>query len=84
MRRGTCPKCSQASVRCARSGAYWHGASTTGEMRVRTGTQVPSAEVGSLVDIYVCTACGYFEQYLMSGEAIGAISATWSYLPPQG
>ncbi|MBS1837041.1 MAG: hypothetical protein JST64_05030 [Actinobacteria bacterium] len=83
MRRGICPKCGQANIRCARNCSYWHGASTTGEMRVRVTPQPLSTEVSSLVDTYVCVSCGYFEQYLMSAEAIHAIAANWTYCPPQ-
>jgi hypothetical protein len=83
VRRGICPKCGQANIRCARCAAYWHGASTTGQLRVRTSNQALSTEVSSLVDTYVCVSCGFMEHYMMSAEAIGAVAATWSYVQPQ-
>lgn len=82
MRRGTCPKCGQTNIRAARSCTYWHGASTTGQLRVRTSSEALSAEVASLVDLYVCVTCGYSEQYLMSSEAIHTIASTWAYVQP--
>jgi hypothetical protein len=70
MRNGVCPKCAATAVHAARGNFSW-GA----EQGVRIVTS-PLVR-GTQVDTYICTHCGYFEQYIADPGKLSEVATTW-------
>jgi hypothetical protein len=76
MRSGTCPKCSQTTVRECASGICTPG--TSGDLRLKLKTKFLTT-APSLTEhtAYVCVSCGYFEQYITNPETLAAVAEQW-------
>ena len=71
MRSGSCPKCKTPTVYRKRDGIY----QGTARVYVNTGNLVITP---SPVDCYICTRCGYFEQYVAAdAQKMSEITASW-------
>ncbi len=75
MRSGICPKCGSAAVRYMQS-AIFRGRNPKINAR---GAGFFAAES----DDYVCTDCGYFEQYIATPEYLAKIAENWSPVTPE-
>jgi hypothetical protein len=74
VKSGICPKCSATTVYGARDKFRWGG-----NPKVETSRVVgPSG-----VDTYICTACGYFENYLADPGKLAEVAQAWSKVEPQ-
>jgi hypothetical protein len=70
MQTGRCPKCASATV-YRRSGGV-------GELRIHVRTSFLSVPVP--VFSYVCTTCGYFEQYIDDATKLAEVAQTWDWV----
>ena len=70
MRSGYCPKCQAPTVYRKWDGIY-QGAR---RVYVTTGNWIV---VPSPADCYICTRCGYFEQYVADAQKMAEITNTW-------
>ncbi|MEY9874648.1 transposase-like protein [Streptacidiphilus sp. MAP12-33] len=71
MRSGICPKCGSTEVH-TRFGGIFRGQTRS---IVVAGGLLGSTRATS--DDYVCTDCGYFEQYFTKGRALNRIARKW-------
>ncbi|MBF9073137.1 hypothetical protein [Streptacidiphilus fuscans] len=69
MRSGICPKCGSSEVHTMFGGIY------RGQAPVIRISGLLSTRAES--DDYVCTDCGYFEQYFVPGPALTKIARKW-------
>ncbi|MER5862900.1 hypothetical protein [Kitasatospora sp. NPDC002040] len=76
MRSGICPRCGSAAVHNAQ-GAILRNQEA--KITIRTGGLGWSSAES---DDYVCTACGYFEQYFSPGKTLERIARTWRHVTP--
>jgi len=77
MRDGTCPKCGNGTVFSKPEGLKY--AIAQGVVFIHTGFMtVPSPAVA-----YICTTCGYFENYIADQGKLYEVSTTWQQVPPQ-
>lgn len=72
MRNGLCPRCASAEVRVRRNGVYQGDTCVYVAGVPREGVLEPRD-----VDVYVCTACGYLERYLVDPAVLARVAATW-------
>ena len=70
MRSGYCPKCKTPTVYRRWDGIYYG----TARIYVRTNNWLITP---SPVDCYVCTRCGYFEQYVADAKRMSEITGSW-------
>lgn len=84
MRRGVCPKCGYQTVRHGPAAMYvgTHPSTTTAHVMVPQRV-LPTTEA-SPVDTFLCTYCGYFEQYLVSPAALAFAAHFWAPVPLSG
>jgi len=70
MRKGRCPKCGSADVFARRNGIGQDGGSVFlyGLSLVTLPTTIES---------YVCTGCGYFENYVADGGKLSKVTRRW-------
>jgi len=83
VRHGVCDKCGQHTVHFGRATLYvgTHPSTNTAHAMV-PGRTLPTT-ASSFIDAYVCTYCGYLEQYLPSAELLQFVRAYWPQVPPQ-
>lgn len=74
MRNGICPKCGTASVFIKKRGTGF-GAG----VHVDTGGMM---KVTSEFTSYVCTTCGYFENYITDEGKLRQVMEKWDQVPP--
>jgi hypothetical protein len=76
MKNGKCPKCGSATVFTLENGVAYGFK----EPIVNTGASILSE---SIVDSYLCTTCGYFENYIKDPHALAQIAAgkKWKAVP---
>jgi hypothetical protein len=82
MRRGTCVKCSAATVRAARNGVrlgeYEHASLRPHlEPGFRGIVRPQPADLWT----YVCTTCGYLELHLIDASALAYVTESWLPVP---
>ncbi len=71
MRSGLCPKCQTPTVYRKRQGISIGG--SNGQVHVHTSWVV----AGSPVESYVCSRCGYFENYILDDRKMSEVANTW-------
>jgi predicted nucleic-acid-binding Zn-ribbon protein len=76
LRSGLCPKCRTPTVYRKWDGIY----QGTARVYVNTGGW---ATTPSHVDCYVCTRCGYFEQYVADDRKMAEVTAAWEKVAPR-
>lgn len=67
---GTCPKCNSSTVYFCKEGIL---SRTTDDKNDYAETGYLNSEILS----YVCTTCGYYENYIAGGDVLSAIAMTW-------
>ena len=78
MRSGFCPKCKTPTVYRKRDGIY----QVTQRVYVVTGNWINHP---SPADCYICTRCGYFEQYVAAdAEKMSEIANNWEKVVKPG
>ena len=68
MRNGTCQKCGSASI-CSQT----NGVGGRNGIAVSIGFSLESTEVTS----FVCTTCGYFENYFTDQKQLSNVKEKW-------
>lgn len=76
MRNGICPKCGSATVHSKTEGLKY--AVAKGVVFVYTSRlTMPSPAIA-----YVCTTCGYFENYIADQNKLSEVAKNWPQVPP--
>jgi hypothetical protein len=70
MKRGQCPKCNSANVFKKKNGIDWGD----GSMNIYPGNMSSQSDC----DSYVCTDCGYFENYITDKGMLQQIQGNWT------
>ena len=68
MRNGVCPKCGAQTVHVGKGGGY-------------RGGVVIAPFTRSQITMYICTNCGYLEEYLEQQYELSMIAARWPLVP---
>ncbi len=55
---------------------------STNVARVIVPGQPVAGSVSSVIDVYLCTYCGYYEQYLAEPEALSFAATYWGPVEP--
>jgi hypothetical protein len=71
MRSGTCPKCEAPTVYRRQRGIGIGGSG--GTVHVQTSWVTTPSPVES----YICTRCGYFENYVVDDKKMAEVVNTW-------
>jgi predicted nucleic-acid-binding Zn-ribbon protein len=74
MRNGICPKCSAQTVHSQTSGVFF---GNSNGFHVRTAQLDRSTPFVS----FVCTTCGYFENYVADRSKLAAVAQSWDKVP---
>lgn len=69
MRNGHCPKCNSETVYSQSGGIFFY----TNALHVRTS----SLEQGVPFISYICTTCGYFENFVVDQQKLAAVAQKW-------
>jgi hypothetical protein len=72
MKDGTCPRCQAKTVYAQRNGIY----SGRGSPYVKTGAM----NAASPVDSYLCTTCGYYENYVVDPPKLAEVARLWKHI----
>ena len=76
MRNGICPKCGAATVYSKAEGLKY--AVAKGVVFVHTSRMtMPSPAVA-----YICTTCGYFENYITDPGKLSGVAKNWQKVSP--
>ena len=76
MKNGMCPKCGSATIYSKTEGLKY--SAMKGVVFVETGhITVPSQTIA-----YVCTTCGYFENYITDQSKLTEVLENWQKVPP--
>jgi len=78
MKNGICPKCGNATVYTMNNGVSFSPMS--GVCFVRTG----GATMASAATSYVCSRCGYFENYIADANKLTSVAKAWQKVSPPG
>ena len=72
MKNGTCPRCQSQTVYARRDGIY----------AGRGGTYVKTAlaNAPSPMNSYICTTCGYNENYVADPAKLAEVARTWKHI----
>ncbi len=73
MRNGICPKCNSATVYAKKKGAGFEGG-----LFIYTSAMTTSSQYMS----YICTTCGYFENYIDNEDKLRQVAEKWDAVPP--
>ena len=72
MKNGTCPRCQSRTVYARRDGIF----SGRGSPYVKTSMMsAPSA-----VNSYLCTTCGYYENYVVDAPKLAEVAKVWKHI----
>ncbi len=71
MRNGQCPKCNSKTVYSKRGGV--------GSTHIHVYTGILSVAVE--FDAFVCTTCGYFENYIANEDKLKDVAQKWDKVP---
>ena len=77
MKNGTCPKCGLATIYSKTEGLKY--SAMRGVVFVETGRMV----MASPATAYVCTTCGYFENYITDQNKLSEVLKHWQKVPPR-
>ena len=69
MKNGVCPKCNSKTIYSQPQAVYFY----QGHLHVSTGSQSSGVQFTS----YVCTACGYFENYITDQSKLAEVASKW-------
>ena len=75
MRNGQCPKCHSATVYSKSDGIYFYSPT---RFSVDTGSFERAPYVA-----FICTSCGYFENYVADQHKLDEVAKTWPKVPVQ-
>jgi predicted nucleic-acid-binding Zn-ribbon protein len=70
VRSGTCPKCGSTDL-------HSHETTSSAIGRLVNFPQ-PGSTANVAIEVYVCGACGYIEQYVADPQDLGRLSKEWS------
>ncbi len=70
MKNGTCPRCNSSNVFKKTKGAYFGN----GMLTVGSSFDI----MGSEFESYVCTECGYFENYILDKPKLQEVQQKWT------
>jgi hypothetical protein len=75
MKSGKCPKCNSTEIRVRQRGIEGRG----GGLMITFSPPGSLASYGDAprLDFYVCTACGYVEQYIGDAQVLARIAESW-------
>jgi hypothetical protein len=76
LRSGLCPKCRTPTVYRKWDGIY----QGTARVYVSTGGLLIAP---SPVDCYLCTRCGFYEQYVADPQKMAEITSAWEKVAPR-
>jgi hypothetical protein len=80
MRDGTCTKCGYPGVRQLTRGIYDPGEGGHGGVMVNDGSMIRRA---TSYETFLCTACGYWENYLSDAELLQRVrDGAGGWAPP--
>jgi hypothetical protein len=71
MREGKCPKCSSVTVYTRKGGV--------GDTHIHVDTSFLSLPVEIIS--FVCTTCGYFENYISDRDKLADVAKKWERVP---
>ena len=74
MKNGQCPKCHSATVYSQTGGVFFNN----NVIHVRTSQADQAVPFVS----YICTTCGYFENFIADPNKLVAVTRTWQKVPP--
>ena len=74
MKNGQCPKCGSQTVYSQPNGICFHNSNS---FHVRTATLDRNTPFMS----YLCTTCGYFENYATDPNKLAEAAKTWPKVP---
>ena len=75
MRNGKCSKCNSATV-------YWQSKGVGGIRGIDLTIGIFARAVN--VTSYVCTTCGYFENYIADASKLAEVAQKWTKVPESG
>jgi hypothetical protein len=75
MKNGKCPKCNSTSVFMNRSGIEW--ADEGGWVSIWMGSPIDRLGKQSAYDSYICSNCGYFENYILNKDILHEVETKW-------
>lgn len=73
MKDGKCPKCNSSKVFKNTNGLVMGGHRNTLEIYTAGGSSK-----GAACDNYICTNCGYFENYIVAADILNEVNEKWS------
>lgn len=73
MKDGNCPRCDSGNVYSSKNGIGY----VRGGIYVRTSTLTRLSETMD----YICTDCGYFEQYVDDPGKLSHVATKWDKVP---
>ena len=76
MKNGICPKCGSATIYSKADGLKY--SAMRGVVFVETG----GITMASSAIAYVCTTCGYFENYITDQSKLSGVLKNWQKVPP--
>ena len=77
MKNGKCPKCGSASV-YSKTNGIGYGPSNG---RVNVYASMLTSPSQSIA--YVCTTCGYFEDYIVDPAKLAEVAKAWQKVPAE-
>jgi hypothetical protein len=77
MRNGICPKCNSATVYSQAGGVFYQ---SPNNLHVRTSSMSMGVQYAS----FICTSCGYFENYVDDRSKLADVAAKWQKVPAEG
>jgi hypothetical protein len=77
MKNGKCVKCGAATVYSIANGVVPGG-------RPRYYVQMDGMYTASDVTSFLCTTCGYYENYIADAKKLTAVAARWPRVPTTG
>ena len=75
MKNGKCPKCNSTNVFKNQRGMNW---GNSGWVELWFGSLEERTNEYSDCDSYICTDCGYFENYLLDKEVLQKVQSKWT------
>jgi hypothetical protein len=73
MKNGQCPKCNSETVYSQAGGIFFYNI----DLHVRTGSLDRAVPFVS----YICTTCGYFENFGTNQGKLAVVARTWQKVP---
>jgi transposase-like protein len=75
MKNGKCPKCNSSNVFKNNKGIDW--GSGWGWLEIWIGNSKERSNLQSDCDSYICTDCGYFENYIIEKDILQEVRTKW-------